>query len=296
MTDEGDQAALLRRAHGLLDRLEAWLPEAPPAIDFATQEAFLWRTQPPFGGRLLPVARPQPVALNSLLGIDRQKAALVRNTRQFLHGLPANNALLWGARGTGKSSLVKALLTAFAGNGLRLIEIAKTGLPDLPLVMAMLHGRPERFILFCDDLAFAEGEAGYPQLKAVLEGSVSAPPENVLIYATANRRHLLPEHQAENQDSRLVDGELHHGDAVEEKISLSERFGLWLAFHPFNQAQYLEMIAAGLASHGLALDETARAQALRYALERGSRSGRVAAQFSRDWIGRQRLYPQGHTD
>lgn len=286
---ENDLERLLDRLHGLADRLEAWLPPATPApVDLAQAAAWRWRSGRNGRGALEPVPAPSVMALDDLLGLERQKAILERNTRQFVAGQPANNALLWGARGTGKSSLVKAVLAAYAPRGLRLIEVGKAQLDELPELLGQLHGRPERCILFCDDLSFSSDEPGYQHLKAVLEGSVSAPPENVLIYATSNRRHLMPESLADNRDTRILEGEIHPGEAVEEKISLSERFGLWLSFHPFDQAQYLAIVRHWLIRFGVAdvTEEAVTRAALQWALERGSRSGRVAWQFAKDWLGR----------
>ena len=275
---------LLTRAERVLARLDRDAPSSEP--DWSAS-AFRWR--PP--GRLEAVAHPHAVDLDALHGIERQKQALVRNTRQFLAGLPANNALLWGARGTGKSSLVKALRTAFAGEGLRLIEVEAHHLVDLPDIVAPLYDRPERFVLFADDLSFESGDASYKALKAILEGSVAAPPDNVLVYATSNRRHLLPEYLDENREARNVDGEIHHGDAVEEKISLSERFGLWLSFHPFDQDTYLAIVRAQFRELGTDIEDEAEMEraALQWALARGARSGRAARQFARDWSGRHGL-------
>ena len=285
---------LLERADRLADRLEALLPapEAPPNWKGAV--AFRWRSgRGP--GTLEAVYRPHRIALGQLHGIDRQKAELDRNTRQFLAGLPANNALLWGSRGTGKSSLVKALLTAYAADGLRLLEVEPHDLADLPRIVGLVQDRPERFLVFCDDLSFNADDPSYKALKAILDGSVQVAPENLLIYATSNRRHLLPEFLEENRDARMVDGEIHHGEAVEEKISLSERFGLWLSFHPFCQERYLAICEAWLAELGAPVPdpEAMRQAALRYALGRGSRSGRVAWQFARDWAGRMGLEGAG---
>ena len=220
--------------------------------------------------------------------MERQKADITRNTRQFVEGRSANNVLLWGSRGTGKSSLIKAVLNDFSDQGLRLIEVQKQDLIELPDIVDQLYGRPERFILFSDDLSFEGDDASYKSLKAALDGSISAPPENVLIYATSNRRHLLPEFKEENLDARVVEGEIHHGEGVEEKISLSERFGMWLSFYPFNQDQYLEIVDHWLMrlKSETTADEEIRAEALRWALKRGSRSGRVAWQFAQDWAGR----------
>ncbi len=235
-----------------------------------------------------PSGYPHAVALDDLLCMDRQKAEVVRNTEQFVSHRPANNVLLWGSRGTGKSTLVKAVFNAFAPRGLRLIEVETHDLVDLPDIVERLYGRPERFVLYCDDLSFEADDPSYKALKAVLEGSIAAPPDNVLVYATSNRRHLMPEPQRENLDSRLVGGEIHHGEAVEEKISLSERFGLWLSFYPFDQEQYLAIAdhwLRRLGAPGVEVPEV-RAGALQWALGRGSRSGRVARQFALDWAGR----------
>ena len=234
--------------------------------------------------------RPHRLTLSDLCCVDAQRDEIDRNTRQFLAGAGANNVLLWGSRGTGKSSLIKALFNTYRDQGLRLIEIDKADLIDLPDILELIHNRPERFILYCDDLSFDAGESGYQALKAVLDGSISAAPDNLLIYATSNRRHLLPEFQRENRDTRINDGEIHHGESVEEKISLSDRFGLWLSFHPFSQAQYLRVCHHWLArlQADADADETERA-ALQWALHRGSRSGRTAWQFARDWAGRHAL-------
>lgn len=284
-----DLTQFLQRAEGLMDRLEQLLPSTPKAPDWEQHLACRWqRIQG--RGQYRPVSRPHRLSLNDIRQVDRQKHQLDRNTRQFLAGLPANNALLWGPRGTGKSTLIKALLNEHAAAGLRLIEVDKTDLMDLPEIVDDLYERPQHFILFCDDLSFEAGEASYKALKAILDGSISTAPDNVLVYATSNRRHLLPEMMSENLDSHIVDGELHHGEAVEEKISLSERFGLWLSFHPFSQDDYLDIVHHWLGQLGGGqLDETTRKEALRWALTRGSRSGRVAYQFARDWTGRQGL-------
>ncbi|CAK0742437.1 AAA family ATPase [Gammaproteobacteria bacterium] len=284
--------ALVLRLESLLGRAEALLPTVPEAPDFATTLAFRWRKL--YGrGHLHPVHRPHTLNLSDLLGIDEQKLVLERNTRQFVQGLPANNALLWGARGTGKSSLIKALLTTYGSVGLRLIEVDKYDLVDLPDIMDVLEGRRERFLLYCDDLSFSANEPGYKALKAILDGSVAALPENLIIYATSNRRHLLPEYLSENREVQVVDDEIHQSDAVEEKISLSERFGLWLSFYPFRQEQYLKIVAHCLNHLGTNESnrsndaEEVREAALRWALAHGSRSGRSAWQFARDWVGRQ---------
>ncbi len=252
--------------------------------------AYRWRDD----GQLQPIPEPRLMPLATLQGIDTQKDKLVANTRQFLAGRPANNALLWGARGTGKSSLIRALLATFAEDGLRVVEVPAHRLVDLPDLVARLAGRRERFIVFADDLSFEAGDGRYKALKAVLDGSLVGAPDNVLIYATSNRRHLLPEYQADNQASKTVDaasGEIHHGEAVEEKISLSERFGLWLSFYPFDQTRYLEIAAGHLAALGCpaVVGDNApwERAALQWALARGNRSGRTAEQFARDWAGRQ---------
>lgn len=281
--------ALAERLAATLERLEALLPAPPEAPDWISCRAFRWRH---LGqrGHLQAVRHPHRLRLADLRRIDRQKAALDRNVRQFLAGQPCNNALLWGARGTGKSSLVKALLNEYADRGLRLIEVDKHDLLDLADIVEPLYDRPERFLLYCDDLSFEANDPSYKALKAMLDGSISAAPDNVLLCATSNRRHLLPEYLRENQDARIVEGELHHSEAVEEKISLSERFGLWLSFHPFSQDDYLDIVGHWLVQlGGERLDEAAREEALRWALQRGSRSGRVAWQFARDWVGRRGL-------
>lgn len=279
---------LIERAHALLDRLERILPGPAPAPDWQAAQAFRWLRR---HGRasLQPVTVMHGIRLSDLQDIDEQKARLDRNTRQFLAGRQANNVLLTGARGTGKSSLIKGLLNEYGDRGLRLIEVDKSDLIDLPEIVELLNGRPERFILFCDDLSFEEGEAAYKALKSVLDGSVSALPDNVLVYATSNRRHLMPEYHDENRMTRHVDGEVHPGEAVEEKISLSERFGLWLSFYPFSQDEYLDIVGHWLAEYGLSAAEiaAARAEALQWSLMRGSRSGRVAWQFARDRAGRE---------
>ncbi|OBS09767.1 ATP-binding protein [Acidihalobacter prosperus] len=276
---------LFSRLDALLDRLEPLLPAATPETDWDAV-AFRWRRP----GYLQPVRHPQLIEPDALLGIERQKSLLARNTAQFVRGLPANNALLWGSRGTGKSSLIRAMLEQFAGEGLRLIEVERRDLADLPEIVEPLYERPERFVIFSDDLSFEADDPSYKALKATLDGSVAAAPDNVLIYATSNRRHLLPEYQRDNLDTRVADGEIHHGEAVEEKISLSERFGLWIGFHAFRQEDYLGIVYHTLQRMQVAFDEeTVRPEALRFALERGSRSGRVAAQFARDWAGRNAL-------
>jgi len=279
--------ALMDRAMGVLAQIEAWLPPAPPAIDW-NAHAYRWRRRGARGW-LDAVHRIAPIHLDDLRHVDRQKTVLERNTVAFLRGKPANNVLMTGARGTGKSSLVRALLDAYAGQGLRLIEIDKSDLGDLGQIIELISGRAERYIVFCDDLSFEEGEAGYKALKSALDGSVASPGDNLLIYATSNRRHLMPEYMHENLEAQhQADGEIHPGETVEEKISLSERFGLWLSFYPFAQGDYLDIVAHWLAFHGCTPDQidASRPEALQWALERGSRSGRVARQFARDWAAR----------
>ncbi|MCC8989029.1 MAG: ATP-binding protein [Candidatus Contendobacter sp.] len=283
-------AALAMRLVATLDRVDALLPEPLEPPDWQRYRAFRWRRSGQRGA-LQPVRHPHQLRLVDLQRIDRQKAALDLNLRQFLAGQPCNHALLWGTRGAGKSSLVKALLNEYADQGLRLIEVEKHDLLDLPDIVDPLFERPERFLIYCDDLSFEADDPSYKALKAMLDGSISAAPDNVLLCATSNRRHLLPEYLRENQDARLVEGELHYGEAVEEKISLSERFGLWLAFHPFSQDDYLAIVSHWLEQLGwnAGLDDPARAAALQWALQRGSRSGRAAWQFARDWVGQQNL-------
>lgn len=281
---------LLARAEHVLDRLERILPGALGEPDWTASTAFRYRRGAgAFAGkRLEPVRHVAAITLDALVEVEAQKERLVRNTERFVAGVPANNVLLTGARGTGKSSLVKATLNAFAGRGLRLIEVDKADLVDLPDIADRVAGRPEKFVVYCDDLSFDEGEPGYKALKSMLDGSVSEAEPNVLVYATSNRRHLLPESLKENLTYRHTeDGEVHPGEVVEEKISLSERFGLWLSFHPFTQAEYLAVVGRWLRAFGIAEGAIAAARpaALVWALERGSRSGRVAQQFARDFSG-----------
>lgn len=279
---------LLMRAEALIARLESILPQPLGAPDWGASIAFRYRKRGAHGV-LEPVRHVATIRLEDLQQIDEQKAKIQRNTERFVRGLPANNVLLTGARGTGKSSLIKACLNAYADQGLRLIEVDKADLTDLPDIVDVVAPRPERFIVFCDDLSFEEGESGYMALKSMLDGSVAAASPNVLIYATSNRRHLLPEYLRENLAvTHTDDGEVHPGEAVEEKISLSERFGLWVSFYPFSQDEYLTIVAQWLASLGVPASaiEAARPEALVWALERGSRSGRVAYQFARDYAGR----------
>lgn len=281
----------LSRAEAMLARLEAVLPPVNSEVDWTVSTAFRWRRRrgPNAGGYLQPILHRSVIALDDLSHVDAQKRQIEQNTQQFIEGRPANNVLLTGARGTGKSSLIKACLNRFADEGLRLIEVDKSDLADLMDIVDLVADRPERFIVFCDDLSFEEGESGYKALKVALDGSVAAQSNNVLIYATSNRRHLLPEKMSDNRGTtRGDDGDIHPGEAIEEKISLSERFGIWLSFYPFSQDQYLAIVAHWLAEFGCnaAQIEQARAEALRWALQRGSRSGRVAWQFAKDQAGR----------
>ena len=282
-----DFETLVARAEALLARLESVLPHAPQAPDWNASVAFRYRKRGR-GGALEPVRHVATIRLAELREVEPQKERLLRNTRQFVAGRAANNVLLTGARGTGKSSLIKACLNEYAGQGLRLIEVDKTDLVDLPDIVDLVAERPERFIVFCDDLSFDEGEPGYKALKSILDGSVAQSSDNVLIYATSNRRHLLPEYMAENLTyTHTAEGEVHPGEVVEEKISLSERFGLWVSFYPFTQDEYLVIAAQWLRHFGVdeARIAAARSEALIWALERGSRSGRVAYQFARDYAG-----------
>ena len=288
MTDKFDQ--LIARAEQLISRIEAVLPRPLSAPDWAASIAWRYRKRSGGHGVLEPVRHVAAMQLSDLKEIDAQKEKIQRNTQQFVEGKPANNVLLTGARGTGKSSLIKACLNSYAPQGLRLIEVDKADLTDLPDIVDVVSGRPEKFIVYCDDLSFEDGEAGYKALKSILDGSVAAATPNVLVYATSNRRHLLPEYMKENLGyTHTDDGEVHPGEAVEEKISLSERFGLWVSFYPFSQDEYLAIVAQWLAALGVPAQaiEAARPQALVWALERGSRSGRVAYQFARDFAGRE---------
>lgn len=280
--------SFLTRAEALLQRIETLLPQAGVAPDWDAGHAFRWRKSNG-RGHLQPVRHIAPIALDDLQHIGPQKEQIAQNTRQFVAGRPANNVLLTGARGTGKSSLIKACLNEYAGQGLRLIEVDKDDLVDLPDIVDLVAARPERFIIFCDDLSFEEGESGYKALKVALDGSVSAQSDNVLIYATSNRRHLMPERMSDNATyTHDDDGDLHPGETVEEKISLSERFGLWVTFYAFKQTDYLDIVGHWLRHFGCddSQVEAARGDSLRWALQRGSRSGRVAWQFARDYSGR----------
>jgi uncharacterized protein len=279
---------LIKRGEALLERVETLLPPVALPVDWQASVAFRWR-RTPRGGFIQPVKNVHRIRLSDLYGVDNQKALIEQNTRQFVEGRTANNALLTGARGTGKSSLVKAVLNKFQRQGLRLIEVEKHHLVDLPDIVDQVAARPERFILFCDDLSFEPSEAaGYKALKVVLDGSVAMTSENLLIYATSNRRHLMPEYMQENLETKHLGEEIHPGETVEEKISLSERFGLWVSFYPFDQDEFLVIVDHWLRELDCRESEIAKArqQALQWALQRGSRSGRVAWQFARDYAGR----------
>ena len=289
MTESPTLERLLARAEAVLGRLEGILPLPPTAPDWESAIAFRWRKS---NGRgwLQAVRHPHPIRLSDLETIDDQKERITANTRQFVAGKPANNVLLTGARGSGKSSLVKAMLNEFAARGLRLIEVDKDDLVDLADILDLLEGRPERFVIFCDDLSFEAGETAYKALKSVLDGSVAAPPDNVLIYATSNRRHLMPEYFSENLETRTVNDEIRPGETTEEKVSLSDRFGLWISFYPFSQDDYLAVFQhwareLGVADAVIAASER---EALNWALGRGSRSGRTAWQYAKELAGQQK--------
>jgi uncharacterized protein len=282
-----DWKPVLDRLDGLLARLERFVPQAGAEPDWKAATAFRWRKHAR-GGYLEPVLHPHTIRFSDLKDIDEQKRRLRENTAQFVAGRPANNVLLTGARGTGKSSLVKAALAEFAPRGLRLIEVDKRDLVDLPDIVDIVARRRERFVIFCDDLSFEASDAGYKSLKVALDGSIAGSADNVLIYATSNRRHLMPEFMDENLQAVHRDGEIHPGETTEEKISLSERFGLWLSFYPFDQEQYLEIADHWVRTLGGTPTEESRKAALLWSLERGFRSGRVAWQFARDWVGRKK--------
>ncbi|MDO9277288.1 MAG: ATP-binding protein [Polaromonas sp.] len=281
---------LMARVESLVTRIESVLPQPLSAPDWQASVAYRYRKRSSGFGSLEPVKHLGTMRLTDLKEIEDQKEKIKRNTEQFVKGVPANNVLLTGSRGTGKSSLIKACLNEYSAQGLRLIEVDKADLVDLPDIVGLVFGLPEKFIIFCDDLSFEEGESGYKALKSILDGSIAAATPNVLIYATSNRRHLLPEYMTENLTyTHTADGEVHPGEVVEEKISLSERFGLWVSFYPFSQDEYLTIVAQWLTSFGVTAEAIKAAQpaSLVWALERGSRSGRVAFQFARDYAGQQ---------
>lgn len=285
-----NDANLIPQILSRLDKLLAQFEQTKPTADDIDWQAhaWLWRKRNQ-RGKLHPIHQLEQVALDKLLNIERQKLQMVRNTEQFLAGKPANNALLWGSRGTGKSSLVRALLNEYAHAGLRVIEVEGHDLLDLPEIVQLIQGRAERFILFTDDLSFDRDDSSYKALKSILDGSLASRPDNVLVYATSNRRHLMPGFMEENLETQNINNEIHPGESVEEKVSLSERFGLWLSFHPFLQDEYLAVVDAELTAQGLATTaeyELTRKEALKWATQRGSRSGRVAEQFVKDWCGR----------
>lgn len=280
---------LINRAERLIDKLETLLPVTNAPIDWS---AIAWRWVAKFGkGELQAITHPHAIQLSSILFADRQKAEVVRNTRQFLQGLPANNVLLTGARGTGKSTLVKALLTQFSVEGLRMIEVERHDLVHLAEIVSLIRHRPEKFIIFCDDLTFEANDEGYKALKVVLDGSIANTSDNVLVYATSNRKNLMPEMFADNLPTTHADGEIRPGDTIEEKTALAERFGLWLSFYAFDQDEYLLIAASWLKTFDIAFDDLARKAALDFSLSRGARSGRVAYQFARDYAGKLKLSP-----
>lgn len=287
---DAELKAFLQRADALMMRLEPLLPAPRAPVDWNGSLAARWHREGQ-GGYLQPLQVSLDLNLADLIGIDRQRELLANNTRQFVSGLPANHVLLWGARGTGKSSLIRALLAEHAPAGLRLIEIERDHLADLPKVVDQLVGQPQHFVVFCDDLSFEAGEGDYRVLKSVLDGSLERAPENVLLYATSNRRHLVPERQSDNENWQMIDGELHPNEAVEDKIALSDRFGLWLSFYPFSQEHYLNVVRHWIGSlaeqAGLtwSWDEALEKDAIRWATARGNRNGRCAYQFARQWVG-----------
>ena len=289
-------AELVGQLKRVLAAAEYLLPKPLPSIDWSVCHAANWKRHS-FAGYLDPIESVEGITLEDLLGIEKQKKAVEDNTRQFLAALPANNALLWGTRGTGKSSLVRALLMRYAPQGLRVIQVDKDDLIHLPDIVERLKGEPYRFIIFSDDVSFEVGESSYKMLKSALDGSVYAPPSNVLIYVTSNRRHLIPEYESDNKGAMMVEGEIHHGEAVEEKISLSGRFGIWVAFHPFSQEQYLEVVRQWVArwAHSCGAevpwDQGCREAAILWSQKKGDRSGRIANQFASNWVG-QYLLPK----
>jgi predicted AAA+ superfamily ATPase len=289
---------LTERLKRVLAAVEPLLPRPVQKIDWATCHAANWRRST-FAGTMEPVPSVEAIHLHDLLGIEPQKKIVEENTRQFIAGLPANNALLWGVRGTGKSSLVRALLHAYADRGLRIVQVDKDDLVSLPAIVDEVKGQPFKFIVFSDDLSFESGDASYKVLKSALDGSVYGVPDNVLIYVTSNRRHLVPEYESDNRGAMLVEGEVHHGEAVEEKISLSGRFGLWVGFHPFSQDLYVDVVRGWVAKLaeklGTPVEWTreAEAAAILWSQKKGDRSGRIAYQFACDWVGRSVLERQG---
>ena len=289
--------AFLERAEAVLARLEPLLPAPRESSDWQTCLAARWQREGR-SGYLLALDVSLDMRLSDLIGVDNQRDQLGRNTKQFLDGLPANHALLWGSRGTGKSSIIRALLAEYASEGLRLIEIERDHLADLPRVVEQLQGLPQRFVLFCDDLSFEAGESDYRVLKSVLDGSLEQAPDNVLLYATSNRRHLVPEKESDNENWKHVDGELHPNEAVEDKIALSDRFGLWLSFYPFTQDHFLSVVEhwidvlASKAGLQWQRDEALDILAVRWATGRGNRNGRCAYQFARYWVGLKLLEQQ----
>ncbi len=278
---------ILQSLTQVLAQLQQTLPTLKQEPDFSAP-AFKWQNK-----QLLPIFHPKKIELDDLKGIEHQKAKVIQNTLQFLKGLPANDVLLTGSRGTGKSSIVRALLSQYEAQGLRLIEIERDDLSDLPEIQKIIQNRPEKFIVYCDDLAFNAEDENYRSLKSVLDGSLQSGSSNFIIYATSNRRHLLPEFMHENTPVTRVDvpqyTELHPQEAIEEKISLSDRFGLWLSFYPMDQALYLEIVEHYLAKSNMPMTDAARAEALRWCQSRGQRSGRAAYQFSKHWVGSQQL-------
>lgn len=295
MVLDEELTAQLRR---VLTSMEMLLPKPAARIDWSVCHAANWRRHS-FSGSLEPVPEIENIHLDDLLGIDKQKRTVEENTRQFLAGLPANNILLWGTRGTGKSSLVRALLHNYAPKGLRVIQVDKDDLVHLPDIVDTIKKEPYKYVIFSDDASFEVGESSYKMLKSALDGSVYAPPENVLIYVTSNRRHLLPEYESDNRGAMLVNNEIHHGEAVEEKISLSGRFGLWVAFHPFTQEQYVEVVRQWVAklcaknNADLEWDKDARDEAVLWSQKKGDRSGRIAYQFASHWVGQKLMALRG---
>lgn len=291
MNLDPELSAQLRR---VLCSLEQLLPKPVAKMDWSASHAANWRRHS-FAGFLEPISSIESMQLNDLLGIDRQKKVVEENTRQFLAGYPANNILLWGTRGTGKSSLVRALLHTYAPQGLRVVQVDKSDLIHLPDIVDEIKDQPFKFIIFSDDLSFDIGESSYKMLKSALDGSVYAPPENVLIYVTSNRRHLLPEYETDNRGAMLVNGEIHHGEAVEEKISLSGRFGLWVSFHPFSQEQYLTVVRQWVekliekSGSPIAWHAEGEDAAILWAQKKGDWSGRIAYQFASNWVGQKLL-------